>query len=211
MVRMLDEPLEASTETLLCVGSRDESLVALGDDRPVGSARRYVEVERAGESSPGGQAREQPTGEHLVLCRGDERSPAEWCASARAGEVRRVYARRKTSTIDGSDGAELRSPYILATWWSVRDDGRAQFDEWYEQEHVPLLLRVPGRNAVTRYARLAGDGPLHFATHELDNLEVLDHPLEREAASTPWRERATVARCGFERRLYRAVAWQGDD
>jgi hypothetical protein len=203
------------SEVLLCAGSRDGSLVASVGDRLVGSARHYIEVERSGDGTPGGQARERPTGEHLVLCRGDERSPAEWSAAARAGEVRRVYAHRHASTTDGRDGAELRSPYMMATWWSVQDDGRAQFDEWYEQEHVPLLLRVPGRSAITRYTRLAGDGQLHFATHELDSLEVLDHPLERQAAGTPWRERATVARREFERRLYRAVAWpptaQGDD
>jgi hypothetical protein len=193
------------SEVLLCVGSRDGSLVASVGDRLVGRTRHYIGVERSGDGTPGGQAREQPTGEHLVLCRGDERSPAEWSATARAGEVRRVYAHRQAWTTDGRDGAELRSPYIMATCWSVQDDGRVQFDEWYEQEHVPLLLGVPGRRAITHYTRLAGDGPLHFATHELDSLDVLDHPLEREAANTPWRERAIVGRREFERRLYRAV------
>lgn len=195
------------SEVLLYAGSREGPPVAPAADRPVGSTRHYVGVERSGEGGAGGEPREQPTGEHLLLCRCDEPGPAEWTATAGAGEVRRVYGHRQASTTDGRDGAELRSPYMMATWWSLQDDGRGQFDEWYEQEHVPLLLRVPGRSAITRYALLAGDGQLHFATHELDSLEVLDHPLERQAASTPWRERATVARRDFERRLYRAVVW----
>jgi hypothetical protein len=197
----------AMSEVLLYVASGDRALVASVGDRLAGGARHYIGVERSGEDPPDGRPRERPTGEHLVLYRGDEPSPAEWSAGARPGEVRRVYGRRQAWTTDGHDDAELGSPYIMATWWSVRDDGRAQFEEWYEQEHIPLLLRVPGRSAITHYARLAGDGQLNFAIHELDSPEVLDHPLDRQAASTPWRERAVVARSGFERRLYRAVAW----
>src|SRR4051794_20018090 len=95
---------------LLYVGSHDGPRVASVSERLVGTTRHYVGVERSDDGTPDGPALEQPTGEHLVLCRADEPSPAEWSARAGAGEVRRVYVHRRAWTTDGRDGAELRSP-----------------------------------------------------------------------------------------------------
>lgn len=197
------------SEVLFYMGSRDGVPVVPAAEASVASASGYVEVEAAADGGTGGGTEQQTTGQHVVLRRGGGLAPAQWTAAAAAGdgEVRRVYGRRQAWSNDGRDRPELGSSYLLATWWSLQDDGRAQFDEWYEQEHVPLLLRVPGRSSITRYALLAGDGQDHFALHELVGPEVLDHPLERQAAATPWRERAIVGRRDFERRLYRAVEW----
>ena len=189
------------SEVLLYLSSTVGEPAAVGADGL--TARRYVGVAPSGQVGGTAPVREHPTGEHLLLAHGERGSSSIAVGAAAPGEVRRVYAERRASTADGADGAEFGSPYVMATWWSVTDDGREQFDEWYEQEHVPLLLRVPGRRGITRYALVEGDGPRHFATHELDSLEVLSHPLERAAAGTPWRERATAARRDFERRLYR--------
>ena len=68
----------------------------------------------------------------------------------------------------------------------VDPDKEALFDEVYDTEHVPNLLRVPGVRSVTRMEgepfavsiggeekRLSHDGPRHVALYEIDGPHVL--------------------------------------
>ena len=76
----------------------------------------------------------------------------------------------------GSDETAY-SLYIVA--FNVPPTETAEFDEWYEQEHVPLLLRVPGWRGVRRYAvRSSSDGPpwTRLALHSLRDRDVLLAP-----------------------------------
>lgn len=74
----------------------------------------------------------------------------------------------------------------------VESGKEALFNEVYDTEHVPNLLRVPGVHAVTRmegepFAMSIGgeekpvthDGPRHSALYEIDGPEVL---VSRERA-----------------------------
>lgn len=78
-------------------------------------------------------------------------------------------------------------------------DERAAFDGWYEDEHVPLLMNVPGWLRVRRYvARPGSDGPswTHLALHELRSAEALERP-ERAAARDTARREVLAARPWF--------------
>lgn len=97
--------------------------------------------------------------------------------------------------------------YVVA--FSVPDDEAAEFDGWYEEEHVPLLMQVPGWQRVRRYlVRPGGDGPgwTHLALHQLTDSAVLDAP-EREAARDTPRRAALAARPWFSsaRWTYRPI------
>ena len=45
-----------------------------------------------------------------------------------------------------------------------------EFNEWYNTEHLPELLAVPGILAAVRYQAVKG-GPKYLAFYELDNVE----------------------------------------
>jgi len=102
------------------------------------------------------------------------------------------------SSDTGAPGAEAGVLYVVA--FAVPDEEAEDFDGWYEEEHVPLLMRVPGWLRVRRYVvRHPGfDGPpwTHLALHELADASALDAP-ERAAARDAPRRAALAGRTWF--------------
>jgi hypothetical protein len=80
----------------------------------------------------------------------------------------------------------IQSRYVFIASMDVDPDKEALFNEVYDTEHVPSLLKVPGVHAVTRLEgepfavsiggeekRVAHDGPRYSAVYEIDGPEVL--------------------------------------
>lgn len=79
--------------------------------------------------------------------------------------------------------------YVVA--FSVPDEDVDEFEGWYEEEHVPLLMKVPGWLRVRRYRVRGGfDGPpwTHLALHEIADTTVLEAPERAAARDTPRRD-----------------------
>ena len=80
-----------------------------------------------------------------------------------------------------------RPGYLFAASMDVQSDREALFNEVYETEHVPLLLKVPGVISVARFKKreltmvIGGERrtieiegePRYTALYELDGPEVL--------------------------------------
>jgi len=67
----------------------------------------------------------------------------------------------------------------------------AEFHAWYNQEHIPERLRIPGFVSGTRYVALEG-GPRWLAAYGLDSPGVLESAEYRKWAGplqTPWTKR----------------------
>ncbi|MFI6956561.1 EthD domain-containing protein [Nocardia sp. NPDC050408] len=108
------------------------------------------------------------------------------------------------SALTGTD----HSLFVVA--FGVPETDRAEFEGWYEEEHVPLLMEVPGWLRVRRYLVRPGfDGPVwsHLALHEIASPEVLDAP-ERDAARNTPRRDALASRPWFTsgRWTYRPIS-----
>lgn len=83
-----------------------------------------------------------------------------------------------------------KTRYLFTASMDVDPAKEALFNEVYDTEHVPLLLKVPGVLAVTRYTlgplkmsiggelkTIVADGePKYSALYELANAEVLTSP-----------------------------------
>jgi hypothetical protein len=80
----------------------------------------------------------------------------------------------------------ITSKYLFVVSMDVDPDKEALFNEVYDVEHVPTLLKVPGVRAVSRMAgepftvslggeerRIAHDGPRYSALYEIDDPKVL--------------------------------------
>src|SRR5262245_34939461 len=80
----------------------------------------------------------------------------------------------------------ISSKYLFVVNMDVDADKEALFNEVYDTEHIPNLLKVPGVRAVTRMAgepfamsiggaekKVAHDGPRYSAVYEIDGPHVL--------------------------------------
>lgn len=94
----------------------------------------------------------------------------------------------------------VTTKYVFIASMDVAPDKEALFNEVYDREHVPNLLKVPGVRAVTRLRtepasfsvggqmkRLSGDGAATYtAIYEIDSPDVL--------ASAAWAKAVELGR-----------------
>jgi hypothetical protein len=80
-----------------------------------------------------------------------------------------------------------------------------EFNDWYDQEHIPERQRVPGFLTCQRW--IGADNPKHsVAAYDLESLSVLQSPAYRAIGGenlSPWSKRV-VARC------QRLLRFEGD-
>ncbi len=88
-----------------------------------------------------------------------------------------------------------KARYLFTAMMDVDPDKEALFNEVYDTEHVPELLKVPGVLAIARFTlgtlrmsiggelkTIVAEGePKYSATYELENVEVLTSPAWAEA------------------------------
>src|SRR5437870_3244856 len=65
-----------------------------------------------------------------------------------------------------------------------------EFNAWYNTEHLPELLAVPGILAAARYKAVKG-GPKYLAFYELENVGVLRTSAFTDRPRTPWGQRVS--------------------
>jgi hypothetical protein len=89
----------------------------------------------------------------------------------------------------------IGSKYLFVASMDVDPDKEALFNEVYDTEHVPNLLKVPGVHGATRLVgepfalniggaekAIAQDGPRYSAIYEIDGPHVLVSPEWAEAS-----------------------------
>lgn len=79
------------------------------------------------------------------------------------------------------------APGILLVLNDILETAEEEFNRWYQQQHVPERLRVPGFRTARRYRALEG-APAYMAVYECDALEVLasEPYLDRLRNPTDW-------------------------
>ena len=80
---------------------------------------------------------------------------------------------------------DQQTRYIYLVRSEVADIAEeADWNRWYDEEHIPDLLSVPGIHSATRYERRAA--PHHYlAAYEIDSPAVFDEPRYKEVGG--WR------------------------
>ena len=120
--------------------------------------------------------------------------------------LRRLRRNRPALSSTG-ETMPIKSNYLFVVSMDVDPDKEALFNEVYDTEHVPNLLKVPGVHAAARMAgepfvlniggeesRIAQDGPRHTAIYEIDGPHVL---VNRE-----WAQASEAGRWAGEVRPY---------
>ncbi len=77
---------------------------------------------------------------------------------------------------------------LLINAMSVEPEHDAEFNEWYDTEHIPALAAVPGTLAARRFRAREGS-PRYVALYHLASPDVQASAEWKRAANTPWTER----------------------
>ena len=88
-------------------------------------------------------------------------------------------------TLPGNQDAPPDAGGLLLNAMNVAPEHEAEFNEWYDTEHIPALAAVPGTLCARRFR--AGEGsPRYVALYHLESPDVQASKEWKEAANTPW-------------------------
>ena len=103
---------------------------------------------------------------------------------------------------------EKKGTAIMVVYTDVAVEHDADFNAWYNQEHLPERLSNPGFLDGPRYEALRG-GPRYLAVYELESAEALqsDEYLRQRANPTDWSKRVSplMAAGGMVRNVYTQI------
>ena len=74
---------------------------------------------------------------------------------------------------------------ILIVATGVQSEMEMEFNEWYNKEHIPGLLKVPGVLRAGRYVSINGS-PKYFAIYEHENEFVREREDYKSRVNTEW-------------------------
>jgi len=92
---------------------------------------------------------------------------------------------------DAEDWARLaRAPIAYPVFFGVPPSREEEFNRWYDEEHIAILLGCEQWLACRRFRLLTPhpDGYTHLALHYLADLRALQSPQRDRARRTPWRD-----------------------
>ena len=83
-------------------------------------------------------------------------------------------------------GGALMGAGAVVVWNDVAEQGREQFYDWHDKEHIPERLAIPGFRRGRRYIK-PGHSPEWLTIYEADDLDVVTSPeyLQRLNSPTP--------------------------
>ena len=97
---------------------------------------------------------------------------------------------------------------LLMVWADVPADKEQEFNRWYDEEHLPERMAIPGFLSGARYEAVKG-GPKYLACYELESVAVLESPAYKkvQANPTPWTKRIRPQAIGtpFIRNVYTMI------
>ncbi|HEX9480186.1 MAG TPA: hypothetical protein VGA90_15595 [Methylomirabilota bacterium] len=97
---------------------------------------------------------------------------------------------------------------LLMVWADVPADKEEEFNRWYNEEHLPERMAIPGFLGGARYEAVKG-GPKHLACYELESAAVMESPAYKKVQSnpTPWTKKIGPQAIGspFIRNIYTMI------
>ena len=104
--------------------------------------------------------------------------------------------------------ANRKGTALLMVWTDVPADKEAEFNRWYNEEHLPERMAIPGFLSCARYEAVKG-GPKHLACYELEHVAVLESDTYKKVSRnpTPWTQKIGPQAIGnpFIRNVYTMV------
>ncbi len=73
---------------------------------------------------------------------------------------------------------------ILFSQMEPPEELESEFNDWYETEHIPVRLAIPGFAGATRYRAVSGDRQ-YLAIYEISDFRALDTPAYQKLKTAP--------------------------
>lgn len=95
------------------------------------------------------------------------------------------------------------SKYLLVVTMDIDQEQEKQFNEWYDKEHIPALLKVPGVLSAYRY-KTEGT-PKYSAIYELERPNVPESDEWKKAVEKTSMKKAGLTSKNFSRFIYERI------
>jgi heme-degrading monooxygenase HmoA len=104
------------------------------------------------------------------------------------GRVDRIMRYEGDQILPGDELAPARAQGLLLNAMNVTPDFEAEFNEWYDKEHIPALSAVPGVLSARRFRATSGT-PKYVALYHLASPEVQESAEWKQARESDWTTR----------------------
>ncbi|KAH9854560.1 hypothetical protein C2E23DRAFT_726234 [Lenzites betulinus] len=152
---------------------------------------------------------------------GATRSDREKSIMSRASLIdRRTYALCEPAVAPsaGYDRAQP-GPFVCIAEVDIKPEAEADFNRWYDEEHIPMLSRIPGWVRSSRFvlvdAAAAGAdaggvrAAKYFALHEIADLESMERPEFKASLATEWSQKILGNTTSFSLRVFKLTkSWK---
>jgi hypothetical protein len=94
-----------------------------------------------------------------------------------------------TQTLPGDAPSPSGSGGLLVNAMNATAEGEADFNRWYDEEHIPALSAVPGTLLARRFRATDTSKQWHLALYHLESPDVVATEAWAKAVETPWTKR----------------------
>jgi hypothetical protein len=140
-----------------------------------------------------------------------DNSPEPLSVSRRLWDVPPDGAERMVLRLkrDVGDASVIAATWLYQVHTDLPDEIAAEYNEWYDQEHLPRLITVPGVLRARRYVAMLGEGPRYLTAYDLSDRDAFESPAGLVARKTPWTARMRALFTKTRRSMCRLVIPQG--
>ena len=130
--------------------------------------------------------------------------PTPWSQRMRKlyGEKRERMNFRLMRDVGATNDTNSAWLYIVHT--DIPDDIVGEYNDWYDSEHLPRLVTVPGVVRARRYAATSGN-PRYLTAYELTDPDAFESPEGLQARKTPWTAKMRSLFHNTRRRMCRLI------
>lgn len=153
------------------------------------SARRYRDPERPNYLTvyeiTGADVLESP---EYMKVRNQPNARTAWMLANMLDTARYLGSEIGDQPRKGAGEESLDAPILYTVYFSVPDERVEEFNRWYDEEHVPMLLECEDWLRVRRFEIYEGEPQpwTHLSLHYLADMSAFDSPEREAARATEW-------------------------
>jgi hypothetical protein len=160
-------------------------------DAPLKYLAWYETADESVEAGPDFQrvvTQPTPWSQRMRTLYGDRRERMNFELSCEVGETPRADA-----------------PWLYIVHTDIPEEVVAEYNEWYDREHLPRLVTVPGVLRARRYTAVAAH-PRYLTAYELSDPGAFESSEGLKARKTPWTEKMRSLFQNTRRRMCQLVS-----
>ena len=100
---------------------------------------------------------------------------------------------------------EQDTPWLYIVHTDIPDHIVDEYNAWYDKEHLPRLVSVPGVVRARRYTAVSASGPRYLTAYELTDRDAFESPAGLQARKTPWTAKMRSLFQNTRRRMCRLI------